>query len=185
MKKLAKNVPLCTVILVLVAILAVPLLGALKLSSAYRGAERQFEKILTTPFAANNKDIGSDSLKVINAAKTLLDKGRQLGNDSAVIEDRGRELLEAIENCEAAKTGVQKYLTCEALDSAAERYYNAFSADDRDALKDDKQRADTYYHTIKNTYRQAYAAYTQQTSELVSGFPAAQIAGLFGIGGGK
>ncbi len=185
MKKLAKNVPLCTAILIVVAILAVPLLGGLKLSRAVKGAENRFEQILSTPLAANNKDINSDAKKVINAARTLLDKGSRLSNGSTVIEERGTSLLEAIEACDGAKTGVEKYLTCEALDSAIELYYNAFNAEGRAELETDKLRADSAYHLIKNTYRQAYAAYRQTTTELVSGFPASQIAGLFGIGGGK
>lgn len=184
MKKLAKNVPLCTAILVVVAILAIPLLGGLKLSNAYRSAEKQFENRLTTPFEENNKDIFNSSEEVIVAAQTLLDKGRQLTSSTAV-EAKAKLLGEAIDACSAAKGGIDRYLACEKLASAAELYHKAFNSEEQQSLDREKTNVEAKYSTVKNSYRTAYAAYSQQTADLVSGFPAAQLAGLFGIGGAK
>lgn len=184
-KKLSANVPLCTAILVIAAILAVPLLGGLKLSLAYKTATNRFEKVLTTPMLITNKDIFSDSRDVINAAETLLEKGQYMAGDSAIIAGRADKLREAIDACSGTKTGVDRFMTCEKLDSAIELYYNAFGDADRSALSTDKLRADSAYHRIKNTYRSYYDAYVQKTNSLVSGFPAEKLADFFGIGGGN
>ncbi len=185
MKKLSKNVPLCTAILIIVALLAIPLLGGLKLSMNYRSAEKKFEKALTKPLATTNKDIYADSETILNAARTLLDKGLLLSSASPLVEQRAEDLSKAIEECSSAKTGIAKYFACEHINSACDRYYSAFTKEEQAALERDKSRADDAYYTVKNTYRQHYGSYTQQTSDLISGFPAAQIAKLFGIGGGK
>ena len=183
-KKLSKNVPLCTAILIIVALLAIPLLGGLKLSSAYRSAEKTFEKAVTTA-DKHGKDLYTDTDDVISAAESILSKGNALmsGKANSVFEKRADQLETAIDACSGAKTAIERYRTYENVATSAKLFVNTFSGDELAELNGLMGEIDSQSARIRRSYRDAYNEFTGSADKLLSAFPAKAIAGLFKIGG--
>ena len=184
MKKLTENRPAAIAILVLVALLAVPLLGGLRLYGDYRSAANAFSKAVASPDRHGN-DIFSDTDQVVIAAESLLTEGKKLAGDSAAAGERAARLRNAIDECSGTKDAAKRYISYEALVSEAKQYYNVLRSNSSDSFDVFMADINSLTSRIERVYRPAYTEFTQKRTKLVSGFPAAQLAELFGIGGGK
>ncbi len=184
MKKLTENRPAAIAILVLVALLAVPLLGGLRLAGDYHAAARTFSKAVASPDRHGN-DIFSDTDQVVIAAESLLTEGRKLSGDSTAAKERADRLRKAIDDVTGAKDAAERYINYEALVSEAKQYYNVLRSSSSESFDVFMTDINSLTSRIERVYRPAYTEFTQKREKLVSGFPAAQLARLYGIGGGK
>ncbi|MBQ1684025.1 MAG: hypothetical protein II072_00770 [Clostridia bacterium] len=186
MKKLSENRTAALAILIIVALLAVPVLGGLRLSLAKRSAAREFSKTVCTPDRHGN-DLYSDTDKLILTAQSMLEEGKKLaGSEPAYdITQRAERLEKAISNTQNAKKAIVRYESCEALISAARQFYNSMRGNTSDTLDMYLADVNSQESRIERVYRLAYSAYADKLEDITSGFPAELIASLYGIGGGR
>ena len=183
-KKLSENTAAAVAILIAAAVLAVPLLGGLRLSVAYRSLEKRFSNAVAVPDRHGN-DLFSDTDKLIISAESLLAEGERItrANASPTLIERADRLRSAIDACRSAKHAAARYLTCEDLVSEARQYYNMLRGSATEALTTFLADIDSQSTRIERVYRLAYSNFRQSREELIKGFPAVQLAQLFRIGG--
>ena len=184
MKKLGQNRAAATAILIIVAIIAVPLLGGMRLALANGSIEKDFAKTVKATDRHGN-DLYSDTDKIIIYAKSILEEGTRLAADDISVRERGDRLQKAIDECSGANGAIARYTSSEALTAEARQFLNALRGSTSDQLTSYKAELESQSKRIERVYRQAYTDMLTRRDDLLSGFPAAQIAALFGIGGGK
>ncbi len=186
MKKLSENRSAAIAILIIAALLAVPVLGGLRLALASNSAAKSFSKLVCTPDRHGN-DLYSDTDKLILSAEAMLQEGKKLaGSDPAYdVSQRADRLEKAISAAKNSKKAVERYQSCEGLISDARQFYNALRTNTSETLDLYLADINSQESRIERVYRPAYSAYTEKQEDLTSGFPAELIAKLYGIGGGR
>ncbi len=181
-KKFSENRPAAIAILVLVALLAIPLLGGLRLSLDYNSAAKKFEKAVKTDRHGN--DLFSDTDIYIRDASDLLDEGTRIAGENGIdISQRGSALRSAIDKTKNAKSAAERYLAYYTLRNEAKLFYAQFIDNKTDVLYNKMFDANSTEDKIERTYRPAYTEFISSRRNMISGFPAAQLAELYHIGG--
>lgn len=184
MKKLTENRAAALAILIIVALLAVPVLGGAGLTSKVRSSERQFSKTVTTPDRHGN-DLISDTDKVVVSAEALLAEGTKLAGDSTEANERAKRLRSAIDAVSGAKSAIDRYENYESLTLEARQFANSLRGNTSEAFSTYLTDIESQSSRIERVYRSAYSEYTASVESLTSGFPASLIAKFLKIGGGK
>ncbi|MBR4434899.1 MAG: hypothetical protein IKS90_02245 [Clostridia bacterium] len=176
MKKLFASRGFAAVVLVIVALAAIPLLGGLKLSAAQRRNEKQLEAATH----ADKFDITNDIKTSLSYAEKLLQEGKKLaGSESSSSVD----LESAVKACSEAETNADKYSKCLELIDKANAYSGSLGKLSSTTFDDLLSAINSQRDRIVNGYREAYNTYEAETGKLLNGFPASLIAKLFNIKG--
>ena len=185
MKKFSESRTLALIALIVVALIAIPLLGGLGLKIAERKAAKEFSSIAAKA-DTQGTDIFSDTDRLIYAASALLDEGRRLNPaGGSEFEKWASELESSIESCRGQKDAINRYISCESLVLTARLFYNRIKFSDASELEACMSRINDHGKTIERTYRYERNDYLAKYDSLVSSWPASWIAKLFGVGGAE
>lgn len=175
MKKLSESRTLALVVLVILALLAVPLFGGLGLKTAQNRAAKAFSAIACNTDQHGN-DLFSDADRLIAAASSLLEAGK-----SSAGEEHVKKLEAAIKACKSEKNAVEKYNKSVELCNIADSFYKSIGSGEADTYY--TEIAESLQPRIRRFYRAAYTDYLTTCTELTASWPASSIAKLWNIGG--
>lgn len=185
MKKFSENRTLGTIVLVVVALLAIPILGGLGLKIAERAAAREFASIAAKPDQHGN-EIFTDTDDLIVAARAVLSEGKRLNQDgTGEFTARAEALEKAINACSREKDAIGRYLASEALILSEKQFYNLIRTGASDELNAFHSEVTSCESRMDRTYRAEYSDYINKRAELISAWPASSLAKLYNIGGAE
>lgn len=185
MKKISESRTLALIVIIAVALVAIPLLGGLGLKTAERRAAKEFSSIAAKSDGLGN-DLFSDTDMLIAAANSLLNEGKKLNADGgSEFEKWAGELESSIETCRAQKDAIGRYTDYESLLLTARRFYNRIKTNDSAQLDAYMNKLEAQSDSIVRAYRYEYNDYCAKCEALTSKWPASLIGKLFGIGGKK
>ena len=177
MKKLSESRTLALVVLVILALLAVPLFGGLGLKTAQSRAAKAFSAIACNTDQHGN-DLFSDADRLIAAASSLLEAGK-----SSAGEENAKKLEAAIKACKSEKNAVVKYDKSDALYNIAKSFFNSIGEGETGGAETYNAEIESLHSQIRRAYRAEYTDYLNSCTELISSWPASSIAKLWNIGG--
>lgn len=178
-RKLSENRAAAIALLVAAILIAVPLLGGLRLVLADRAIQKQFDRTVLA-YDKSGSSILTATNGIITSAERMLSTGKELSESSSEsVQANAGALKKAIDRCNKAdKSPAQRYFAYLDIMTAARQYVSRFNSGELNALMDELNSQSL---GVERIYRYAVSEMNEKRSDLYSDLPSRLLAKLFGL----